>query len=538
MKNCRLTVRAIALFLTLLLLSPLMGKPASAADGQNNDVSTIQRAMQVIHDYPNNNVLTGAMPCRGAAHVLVVDLKLENTENEMPTSELNSLFFGNHYTEDWEVRDENLTEYFDTVSYGKLHVTGVTVSHTVSGVSVNGDELATVLDDVLSELTASDFDANDDGFFDGIIFAYPDCDDPGFGAHVISWDYEYQGIRSIECAELSPSSKNVSTMAHEMVHMMGLPDIYGDVGVNMSGTHSDSVMEGLSSISGREEGTVVMNVPGIMKFFFGWIDDVVEVSFTGTYELLSLSRHQAMVIYPRGDTRSDFVFFVEFLTREGKDQFLFHDSSDCGVRIWRVLLNLNEDGEINGNSTSMGCGSTPYLYLDTLHDPTKDENLIFPTGSELSAATVPNTDYFLEAETGTYYYAPMNYTFQFSSLPKEFLRSGIVIKPLAARQDLLQIFVSIDPEDTMAVQFDPVGDTLRWSVAPDAFTGKGTLIAAVFDRNGKMMDAQIIGIADLAAGAAGSTVVTAAEGGTCKVFLLGQDMAPLIRPSVVSTGPY
>ena len=174
MKNCRLTVRAIALFLTLLLLSPLMGKPASAADGQNNDVSTIQRAMQVIHDYPNNNVLTGAMPCRGAAHVLVVDLKLENTENEMPTSELNSLFFGNHYTEDWEVRDENLTEYFDTVSYGKLHVTGVTVSHTVSGVSVNGDELANVLDDVLSELTASDFDANDDGFFDGIIFAYPD----------------------------------------------------------------------------------------------------------------------------------------------------------------------------------------------------------------------------------------------------------------------------------------------------------------------------------------------------------------------------
>ncbi len=329
MKKSRSTVKAISLFLALLLLVPLMGRPTAAADEQGDDASTIQRAMQVIRDYPNNNVLTGAMPCRGEAHVLVVDLIQENTENEMPTSELNELFFGDHYTEDWEVRDENLTEYFDSVSYGKLHVTGVTVSHTVSGVSFSGDELQAVLDDILSERTASDFDANEDGFFDGIIFAYPDSDDAGFGAHVTWWDYEYQGLRSIEYAELSTSSKTVSTMAHEMVHMMGLPDIYGDVGVNMSGTHSDSVMEGLSSISGREEGTVVMNVPGIMKFFFGWIDDVVEVSSTGTYELLSMSRHpQAMVIYPRGDTRSDFVFFVEFLTRESRDRFLFRHLSD------------------------------------------------------------------------------------------------------------------------------------------------------------------------------------------------------------------
>ena len=69
----------------------------------------------------------------------------------------------------------------------------------------------------------------------------------------------------------------VSTIAHEMVHLMGLPDIYNGVSLNPNGTMADSLMDGMSSRLSVETGLVTCDIPGVMKYFFGWIDDVVQI---------------------------------------------------------------------------------------------------------------------------------------------------------------------------------------------------------------------------------------------------------------------
>jgi predicted secreted protein len=67
-----------------------------------------------------------------------------------------------------------------------------------------------------------------------------------------------------------------------------------------------------------------------------------------------------------------------------------------------------------------------------------------------------------------------------------------------------------------------------WEIAANTFSGKGTVIVATYDKNGKMLDTKAAAITDLAAGASDTAVLTTVPGGKYKVFLVNsKTYAPL-----------
>ncbi len=467
----------IALILVLNIifasLPSMQIRNAFASEPAQQQSTTMEKVRNVLSLRTENNVLNGAMPCRGNAHMLVIDLCLQDKENELSTDDIRNMLFGDSYSYGSSVRNENVTDYFKAVSYGKLNVTGDVVNYVCDEYPENTD-LPGILDEVLSEIEdISIYDCNNDGYFDGICFIYPDKVSSD-SAHVGGFRHEYNGYMVGGVIHITNENyKSASTFIHETVHLMGLPDIYAKVSVNPSGTMADSVMDGSSSRWTRTSGSKTNDIPGIMKYLFGWIEDVTEVyevGTTATYTLPSYSINpSAMVIYPNGDTDSKFVFFVENFTAEGNNwcvEGYDYVGTEGGLRIWKVYLNVDDNGAIIGNDRMTGCGMSPYKYLECINDGSK---FILKPGMELTADTTPSSAYHDE------FYFENN-----SCYPSNFLDSNVEIRNLSQTEngavfDLLILAPEECEHSYLAVETPPTCEnsgytTYTCSVCGDSYT--------------------------------------------------------------------
>lgn len=462
-RGCFFAAIVVVILIVRTCVFPVYADEGKETTGYSVEAeSIVQRMKDQINSRDNNNLLQGAMPCLGNAHVLVINVVLDNVDNYLTTDEIDDLLFGDTYSNGSSIRNENLTDYYESVSYGKMHLTGEVVEYNCSTFAENDLELlSSILDDVLSSREDEQFDQNQDGYLDGVYFLVPTTSTSRDGSCNF-WNYEREGHNSsaycIIAKRRISREKSISTVAHETVHLMGLPDIYGNVGVNLSGTHTDTILEGLSSNWNGDRGTVHSNIAGIMKFFFGWIDNVVEVSSNGTYNLRSYSKYpEAMVLYPEGNRESNFIFFIELMTEDNNDRIIdkVSDENGGGLRIWRVLLNVDGEGNIIGNSQASGMGNSPFSYLDALSSDSSSYYL--HSGGQLNALTEPNLDYFLNTEIGEYYDSSRKYTYYPASLPKEYLDSKLSVNNVSIEDRNAVIDISYEERDTFFVSFDKNG---------------------------------------------------------------------------------
>lgn len=139
----------------------------------DSELTTIQKIQRQLQQRTENNVLEGACPCRGNVKMLVINIIASTSSNELTGEEVSELFFGDHYS--YGKRDDNLTDYFESVSYGKFSVYGEVVDYTTDHDFSSGlPDLEEIITDVLDDVDVSEYDSNNDGYIDAISLLLPD----------------------------------------------------------------------------------------------------------------------------------------------------------------------------------------------------------------------------------------------------------------------------------------------------------------------------------------------------------------------------
>lgn len=403
----------------------------------------MQKMASRLNNREEKNVLEGAMPCRGDAKAIVLYLSFPDLEahTERNTEDLEKIFFDTTDSEEWseyERASHSVATLLKNVSYGKLNLTGDVISYTLQKESAEYGNIHEVAKEALDTFFATreleNYDANDDGYLDAVYLLFSNGNS-AVASHTCcsSIEYEKDGYQS-KAAVIGHNGWeiDIQTLVHESVHIMGLPDIYANVGVNISGTTADSLMDGEYS-----------DIPAIMKFFFGWYNNFIEVGETEEVTLKSYSAEpEFMVIYPNGNVESEFIFLVEYVTQEKNNWTLDYLGEKGGLRIWRVLLNVDENYGISGNDLIYAMGNSPYRYLEAVH-PWEEINYILKEGQEWTPYTNPSSFYGTKVSGGL------------NSYLTDKLYSGISIKELSIKEGEACFMVNIDPVETQREpQFD------------------------------------------------------------------------------------
>jgi M6 family metalloprotease-like protein len=434
----KLITGLIAFTLIVMQLGPFFVVSAEAGTGDMD--SSIKKTVDRILERSENNVLNGATPCRGESHALAIYVTFPDlpAQEGYTVDDINRMMF-----EDAK-DDANLTTQFDSLagfyrrtSYGKLNITGhcyeYTMAKNTTEYASGNDIYKEAIDNVIADnhLNASDFDKNNDGYFDAVYLLTTNINSPlGGGNCVASFSCESNGLKMNNAMFIGMGyATDVSTIAHETCHMMGLPDIYGGVGVNAGGTHTDSIMDGMST-----------DLPGVMKIFFGWMDCKEATQSANTEFTLGPTneQNQLLILYPNGNKSSKYVLVVEYLTKTLNQMNNWNLSEDGSVRIWRMFLNTDDDGNIIGNDTATG-GCSPYDFLDTIH-PADLDMKYYTTGDTLSAYEKPST-----------YYSTSFYLKGSSKYATDMLFSGINITSMNMQDGVAHLNVQIDESPTQNV---------------------------------------------------------------------------------------
>ncbi len=342
----------------------------------------------------NNNVDTvhattvGAMPCVGEAKIIVfyVDFGEDKDIEDPTTEELKDIFFSEDAKNDPSLaytEEDSLRSFYYRSSKGKLDITGSVFEYTVKNDVSSYSSLDYVLDEAIDYyrdvINWADYDGNGDGYVDGVYLV---------NKNLVSIDKSslvriYSNtVDEMKICKGCFSATNLSTLIHETCHMLGFGDIYANVNVNSSGTHTWTVMDGATG-----------DLPAPIKFRFGWLDKITFISSdnAGIYELKSYSTdNEALIIYPKGDTDEKGWFFVEYVTREGNNSELTVES---GIRIWRTYTNMDEDyNPIGSTEFCDGMPTSGFTYIEALH-PNEEWNYFMQAGDKITPYTSPSTSY-------------------------------------------------------------------------------------------------------------------------------------------------
>lgn len=184
------------------------------------------------------------------------DLKFSVADNDEALVQLFQKFFNGH-----DVRGQigsnprSLREYFEISSDGQFSpnftvLNPVTVNYTQANAKSDRANFRNLALQALNPQVKdriSDFDSNGDGIIDGVIIVFPDmgANTGGNGPHACTWSnklkvyettYATQMVAPEKCRNGSNIVLNgIGLFAHEMSHMLGIPDFYPTANVPSSG---------------------------------------------------------------------------------------------------------------------------------------------------------------------------------------------------------------------------------------------------------------------------------------------------------------
>ncbi len=320
----------------------------------------------------------GALPCVGKPKILVFYTTFTGGEQNwgMDKGTVEKYFF------DRSQNAQSLSNYYYTSSYGKVEIVGDVYEYTTQYDTGHYNDVGQVLDEIVEhykkKIKWDDYDSNKDGYVDGVYVIARTKHSWG-GPNFVGEISKDLGNVSI-CKACFLDSQDLNTICHETCHMFGPADMYAGMGLNPSGTKTDTIMD-QSGLGG--------DLPGITKFVLGWIDNPNFIKGTGTFELTLDSystNSEIAIIFPNGDSANENWMVMEYLTPEGNNYYK-------GVRIWKTCMNLDENYNIRGSSEfSSGMPSSPYEYLVTVY-PNEVGNYYYGAGESLTPYTNPSTCY-------------------------------------------------------------------------------------------------------------------------------------------------
>lgn len=257
---------------------------------------------QSINQYEVSAFGISGLPSTGTYDVLVIPVEIK--DNPFPVdylSNLNLVFNGNSAQTGWE----SVASFYSKSSFGALNLTfDIAPKYTTmenksyyQGFSDEGDQYAIVeaLNGLNSQVDYSQYDSNNDGTIDSVIFIYSvqyDSSTDPWWAWVYSAqygqasslskldgkDFDYYFWASYDFMNdalpgLNGLVVNAETYIHELGHLMGMPDLY---------PYSDTL--NLGPVGGFDMMDYNAGDHGpFNKLVFGWLQPLVAT--TGSYQV-------------------------------------------------------------------------------------------------------------------------------------------------------------------------------------------------------------------------------------------------------------
>ena len=308
------------------------------------------------------------MPAEGEAKVLLLrvdfpDVKFEEGDTE---EALKNIAFGGDTGAYTAYPYENLQAYYERSSYGKLHITGDTMSYTAQhersyyetvGIEALYKEALEAMDPTVD---FSQYDGNDDGYIDGLYMHFAGYDS-GWGS--IWWSMTYQGGIGgeydgkhvggyVTLHEQSDTKDGAQTLIHETGHLLGLADYY---------TYTDQVYDqGINTYDMMMDNVGDHNA--FSKWLLGWIEDdeIKKISLSDnesvneavTLESLSKEKngekkYKCAVVSPKDEGMFSEYLMIEYDTELGNQTGLRRNGVQLpdGFRVFHVHAELSEYGD-------------------------------------------------------------------------------------------------------------------------------------------------------------------------------------------------
>ena len=395
-----------------------MGAAASAAVTSGDGIQTVELGIPVEEN--PELFLTRSMPTHGEGKIAVflIDFPDYRNENAMATAEYyDDLYFGDGVkTSSWS-DPMTVAGFYKEQSYGKLELSGqvfdwYTAEHERSYYDNRKAELVLEAAEYYRAqgVDFSQFDGDSDGVIDSIVYHFAgeystNKEDPwysgvAYGESSVEFG-EISGLKFTTMVQVkegaSADSSPIVIVCHELMHTLGMLDLYGEVSYGLMPT--DDLMS-----------TNDLMINPYTKMMLGWIDTVKVI--TGDVDDVSLG-----VCEDTGDaaivTDAYNGLFDEFYLVAYRRYSNFEQSTTAVV--WHIDARLTENGNsfLCSNQTydprpdkdnpHRGQTVSPYLFIEELsaypgHDSVQNligvtpEEKAFAENSVLGPDNMPSSD--------------------------------------------------------------------------------------------------------------------------------------------------
>ncbi len=220
--------------------------------------------------------------------------------------------------------------------YSPYHAVLNPVGYTSENMLERDNALMTAaIQSVKNQVTASgvDFDANNDGIIDNIVFVYQGYPDvwgdllwpmTGF---LEGWQISVGGMMAGSFNKQFSATMRPDVISHEFFHSLGAPDLY---------RYIDTAIEpvGAWDIMGT---TGAQHMTTYMKWKYGkWVDEIPVITQPGTYTLSPVSQSPFSAYrIPSPASETEF-FVVEYRKKEGMLESRLPEGYDDGLIIYRI----------------------------------------------------------------------------------------------------------------------------------------------------------------------------------------------------------
>ncbi|MGN0606820.1 MAG: hypothetical protein ACI4JM_09890 [Oscillospiraceae bacterium] len=336
----------------------------------------------------------------------------EFTDNCYSPDEVHELLFGSGDARLYPYN--SFAEYYERASYGRLNITG-DIYRTKINLDFNADAddafvlntLKKVLTSLDSEVDFSQYDSDNDGIIDHVVFIPAIEDDNAMEWGSAWWSrtlsitgnllFDNTNFKTMIVDHYQPLSDNITqrflflnTVIHETGHAVGLPDYYSYDGSTQDIFNGDAGFEIMESATG--------DFSAFSKLMAGWYQPNEVQIFKddiSTYYIGDSASVPSCLILPVGTMSSKLAseyFVVEYITNTNNN---INAANKSGIRIWHA------DAETKKVSGMVNLWIYNNMYSTSVRDLlalVNNGNGFFDTGDVVSGETVD--DFFAYDSSG------------------------------------------------------------------------------------------------------------------------------------------
>lgn len=338
---------SIVIFVLILALCPAASALVEKRSTENQALQTVEVGIPV-EERPEL-FITRSMPTHGEAKIAVFLIEFPDFKNDNPiaTKEYYDKIYFNGGVETIWGNEASVASFYRDESYGKLNISGqvfdwYTAAHERSYYNNKKPELIIEAAEhyMAQGIDFSDFDGDGDGVIDAVAFHFA-----GTRSNVRG-DSWYDGVnideggtigdvafnRIVQVGETSGSDSLdlIEVVCHELMHSLGMPDLYSQIG------HVGSLLA--HDLMSKNKQTI----NPYTKMLLGWLDTVDVV--TGDVSNIKLSPYGTDVDGKAIIVTNEFNgLFDEFFIVAYREYRILKNTYYTAV-IWHVDARLNEGG--------------------------------------------------------------------------------------------------------------------------------------------------------------------------------------------------